>query len=605
MIQTGFESRVKVQDIIENQIPSFILNESPNASTFLEQYYISQEYQGGPSDISENLDQYLKVDNLTPEVVVDSTLVTSGISSTDTTIYVSSTKGFPNKYGLLKINDEIITYSGVSTNTFTGCIRGFSGISSYHQDLNQEELVFSTSSVSSHLSNTSVQNLSSLFLKEFYKKLKKTFTPGLEDSVFVSEIDAGNFIKEARTFYEAKGTDESFRILFNVLYGVTPKIINLEDYLIKPSSSDYGRREVIVADIISGNPLNLVGQTIQKKSDTSISAIISEVEPFTRNNKQYFKISLFIGYGDETTIEGDFVVTPNTKCLNTAESGSSILTVDSTVGFGVTGTIFSGTNEITYTSKSINQFFGCSGIANTINSTDNILSDQTYFGYEDGDTSKKVELIITGSISDFIQISENLKVDEGDNIFVDSIGEVIKNPTANKTYKELFANSWIYNTRSSFGIEKSVGDNSFDATTPIDRASLKKGDQVEILKRGSNVVELTAFVNNIVGEYRVEISGEFPIGVGTEYVIRRKLRTPSSNGTPLESNELFSDIQNVYNENNEFMYVASNSLPSIDLNPDPNLTSQYSYTIPTTIQTANVIGLANSLSDNVTYTELT
>ena len=51
MIQTGFESRVKVQDIIENQIPSFILNESPNASTFLEQYYISQEYQGGPSVI--------------------------------------------------------------------------------------------------------------------------------------------------------------------------------------------------------------------------------------------------------------------------------------------------------------------------------------------------------------------------------------------------------------------------------------------------------------------------------------------------------------------------------------------------------------------------
>ena len=122
MIQTGFESRVKVQDIIENQIPSFILNESPNASTFLEQYYISQEYQGGPSDISENLDQYLKVDNLTPEVVVDSTLVTSGISSTDTTIYVSSTKGFPNKYGLLKINDEIITYSGVSTNTFTSLL---------------------------------------------------------------------------------------------------------------------------------------------------------------------------------------------------------------------------------------------------------------------------------------------------------------------------------------------------------------------------------------------------------------------------------------------------------------------------------------------------
>ena len=51
MIQTGFESRVKVQQIIDNQLPNFILDESPNTSEFLKQYYVSQEYQGGPTDI--------------------------------------------------------------------------------------------------------------------------------------------------------------------------------------------------------------------------------------------------------------------------------------------------------------------------------------------------------------------------------------------------------------------------------------------------------------------------------------------------------------------------------------------------------------------------
>ena len=609
MIQTGFESRVKVQDIIENQIPSFILDESPNASKFLQQYYISQEYQGGPVDIAENLDQYLKVDNLSPEVVVDSTTVSSGVSASDTTIHVSSTKGFPNEYGLLKINDEIITYTGITATTFTGCVRGFCGVTNYQQDLNQEELVFSTSSADTHIENDSVQNLSSLFLKEFYKKLKKTFTPGLEESVFVSEIDAGNFIKEARTFYEAKGTDESFRILFNVLYGVTPKVINLEEYLIKPSSSNYIRREVIIADAVSGDPLKLVGQTITKTSDSEISASISEVEPFTRNNKQYFKISLFVGYDDAVVTNSNITVTPNTKCLDNTPSGSTVLTVDSTIGFGQTGTIFSGTNTITYTSKSINQFFGCQGILSPISATDNVRSNQTYFGYENGDTSKKVEIILTGSISDFSPISDVLKVNEGDKIFVDNIGEVIENPTANKTYKELFANSWIYNVRSSFGIEKLASgssSNSFDVTSPIYRSSLKKGDQVEILKKGSNDVELTAFVKNDIadGSTRVEISGSFSIEAGYEYVARRKLRTTSSNGAPLESTNLFSDIQNVYNENNEFMYVASNSLPSIDLNPNPNEKSPYSYTIPTAVQTASGIGLTNSLSDNVTYTEL-
>ena len=70
MIQTGIESRVKIQDIISNQLPEFVLDESPKAVDFLKQYYISQEYQGGPVDIVENLDEYLKVDNLTPDVVV-------------------------------------------------------------------------------------------------------------------------------------------------------------------------------------------------------------------------------------------------------------------------------------------------------------------------------------------------------------------------------------------------------------------------------------------------------------------------------------------------------------------------------------------------------
>ena len=134
MIQTGIESRVKIQDIISNQLPEFILDESPKAVDFLKQYYISQEYQGGPVDLADNLDQYLKVDNLKPEVIVDSASLSNDITSTITTIEVSSTKGFPNEYGLLKIDDEIITYTGITSNTFTGCVRGFSGISEFDKN---------------------------------------------------------------------------------------------------------------------------------------------------------------------------------------------------------------------------------------------------------------------------------------------------------------------------------------------------------------------------------------------------------------------------------------------------------------------------------------
>ena len=61
-------------------------------------------------------------------------------------------------------------------------------------------------------------------------------------------LNVANFIKHARNFYQSKGIEESVVILFKVLYGVTAKVIDLEGRLIKPSSADYIRREVVVAE---------------------------------------------------------------------------------------------------------------------------------------------------------------------------------------------------------------------------------------------------------------------------------------------------------------------------------------------------------------------
>ena len=71
MIETGFVSKVKIQDVISNQLPNFIRDESDETVDFLKQYYISQEYQGGSVDIVDNLEKYLNVNNLVPEVIVD------------------------------------------------------------------------------------------------------------------------------------------------------------------------------------------------------------------------------------------------------------------------------------------------------------------------------------------------------------------------------------------------------------------------------------------------------------------------------------------------------------------------------------------------------
>jgi len=324
-----FEKRVQLNKIIESQLPEFLVADFPKAVEFFKQYFISQEFQGGNTDLIDNLDRYIRVDNLVPEVVVGKTTLSSTITASDTTITVASTKGFPDDYGLLKIGDEIITYTGKTETTFTGCIRGFSGITgyddsteAYFSNVNRQSVIFKETTAEAHTASSEVQNLSALFLQEFYKKLKKTFTPGFEELKFVDGLDVGNFIKNARSFYQSKGIEESIVILFKVLYGVEAKVIDLETRLIKPSSADYIRRELVVAERLSGDPLALEGQTIFKSNDLNTSASVSEVEIFTRNDKTFYKLGLFIGYNDRDLIEGEFTVPGYSKVLEPVETVS-------------------------------------------------------------------------------------------------------------------------------------------------------------------------------------------------------------------------------------------------------------------------------------------
>ena len=190
------DTRIKISSVVSNQLPSFVKEEFPLVGEFLSQYYTSLESQGSTLDLLQNLDQYVKVDNLTN--LTDSTTLTFNVDFTDTTIQVESTYGFPQSYGLVEIDSEIITYTGITTNSFTGCVRGFSGVTSYKSSNKPDELVFTQSEIATHASGVTVNNLSVLFLKEFFKKVKRQITPGFEDREFYSNLNENLFIKQSK-----------------------------------------------------------------------------------------------------------------------------------------------------------------------------------------------------------------------------------------------------------------------------------------------------------------------------------------------------------------------------------------------------------------------
>ena len=262
------EKRIQFSNIVQNQLPAFTKTEFPLVSEFLKQFYLGQEYQGGSIDLIQNIDQYVKVaeqTNLT-EAVGLSTAVDAftDVIPVDMTEYPTGTDGFPSSYGLIKIDNEIITYTGTATTCFTGCVRGFCGITSYKTVNSPDVLEFSSTLSTEHTEGSKVENLSCLFLKEFLLKTKYQLLPGLENRKLHKDLNQDLFIKQAKDFYLSKGTDRSFEILFKALYNEDVRIIKPRDFLFTPSNANYRLTKDFVVESIEGegNPVNLEQSTL-------------------------------------------------------------------------------------------------------------------------------------------------------------------------------------------------------------------------------------------------------------------------------------------------------------------------------------------------------
>lgn len=269
-------------------------------------------------------------------------------------------EGGPEKYGLLKIDNEIITYTGIGTTSFTGCIRGFSGVDSLDQATRPDLLSFKSTVGAAHTGGTKVHNLSNLFLREFFNKLKTTFADGFQNRTLDSDIDEVKFIRQIKDFYKTKGTEESYKILFKALYGEEVSIIKPSEFLLKPSDADYSITQDFVVKKLTGDPRALKGSSLFQDKDikdlniTCASGAISDVKEFLYGGENYYQVSI-----TKDSTEGTFVIPGRTRLTNAVSVGATVLTVDTTVGFPTSGKLNLGTSGIaTYSGKTINQFTG-------------------------------------------------------------------------------------------------------------------------------------------------------------------------------------------------------------------------------------------------------
>ena len=114
------ESKSKVSDRLEEQMPQFIQEDYPDFIQFVKYYFKSLELKGNPVDIIQNIDEYYNIDKLND--LVETTTASSGVTLDSTVIDVGNTRDFP-KEGLLMIDEEIIYYKSKSQTQFQECVR--------------------------------------------------------------------------------------------------------------------------------------------------------------------------------------------------------------------------------------------------------------------------------------------------------------------------------------------------------------------------------------------------------------------------------------------------------------------------------------------------
>ena len=365
------DKRVQINKVVKEQLPAYVKDDSPLVGEFLSAYYQGQEYQGGPIDIINNLDSYIQLNK--SGTLVGFTTLSSAVGQFDQTISVKDTTGFPDNYGLLKIDDEIITYTGLTTNSFTGCIRGFSGITSFSNPDEPEEFVFSTSKAATHAvgvgtSGGVVENLSTLFLKEFLKKSKKQFLPGFQKDLNPA-LNQPQFIRHSKDFYNSRGTDESFKLLFKSLYNEDVDIVRPADYVIAPSDANYRKTRDIIVEALSGDPMDLENRTLFQDPVENLSRAYGPVSMVERVRvglltETYYKVSIDASFGTGSSDEllyGNFAIHANSKNVGAVGAAQTYIDVDSTIGFPDEGTLTfkyaNGTTGIcTYSSTNVHSF---------------------------------------------------------------------------------------------------------------------------------------------------------------------------------------------------------------------------------------------------------
>ena len=272
----------KISNLINSQVPDFVLEDHPLFLDFVKAYYQLME-SAEITLINIGDPDHLVLEGTTAaKIVLNGTNVSK--DDGDDNILLEDTS-----YGDF-INGETITgsTSGATTTVIIEDVDGGGRLFVAHQNKFVEgELITGSSSgaeatIGKYRANP-VQNIQQLLdyadvdktISGFLSKFRNSFLTSVPDKLY-EDIDKRNLTKNIKSLYQAKGTKRASEIFFKLLLNEDAEIRYPKDEMLRVSDGKWDTKKIIRCLALgTSEPTNLIGQTITQ-ANNPVSATVNK-----------------------------------------------------------------------------------------------------------------------------------------------------------------------------------------------------------------------------------------------------------------------------------------------------------------------------------------
>ena len=386
----------KISNLINTQVPEFVLQEHPKFVEFLKSYYTFME----SAEISVTSVEVTDGLRLESEVTTDNSVLLLDASrlDTDRTQLDSGDKLMleDSTYGKFTRGETITGQTSKATSAILNedLANGKLYISAQNKFIEGEILVGSNSNAQCILGNyrpNPVNNIQELLdfrdpdkvVSNFLTKFRNEFLNTIPENLD-SALNKRNLIKNIKSVYRAKGTSRGHQIFFRMLFGEPSETVYPREQMLRVSDGKWTTNKVlrtIQGVNIAGDTTLLIGRAITGQT-SGATALVEAVSKFQIGANEVTEFTL-----NADTIVGSFVTGEEIRGTE-SDTASSFIKVTST---GIPGTV-TITNDGIYSNENDNVSItgGGQGGLVTVDAVGNggiteFVIDNAGTGYEIGD----------------------------------------------------------------------------------------------------------------------------------------------------------------------------------------------------------------------------